>query len=163
MKKSLAIILAFSLVFCMAGCGSALSGSSVPETTPPSRDKEPAVSGETAEESTAEPSGQQTASVVYFTTDISAEGLVKIYEALDWTPSGKVAVKISTGEPPASNYLRPELIGDLVKLLEGTIVECNTAYGGSRSSAAMHKQVAEDHGFTAIAPFDLLDEEGEVE
>ena len=163
MKKSLAIVLAFALVFCMAGCGSALSSSSVPETTPPSRDKEPAVSGETAEESTAEPSGQQTASVVYFTMDISAEGLVKIYEALDWTPSGKVAVKISTGEPPASNYLRPELIGDLVKLLDGTIVECNTAYGGSRSSAAMHKQVAEDHGFTAIAPFDLLDEEGEVE
>ena len=103
------------------------------------------------------------ASVVYFTSDITAEGLVKIYEALNWTPSGNVAVKISTGEPPASNYLRPELIGDLVRLLDGTIVECNTAYGGSRASAAMHKQVAADHGFTAIAPFDLLDEEGEVE
>ena len=103
------------------------------------------------------------ASVVYFTSDITAEGLVKIYEALNWTPSGKVAVKISTGEPPASNYLRPELIGDLVRLLDGTIVECNTAYGGARASAAMHKQVAADHGFTAIAPFDLLDEEGEVE
>ena len=103
------------------------------------------------------------APVVYFTSDITAEGLVKIYEALNWTPSGNVAVKISTGEPPASNYLRPELIGDLVRLLDGTIVECNTAYGGSRSSSAMHKQVAADHGFTAIAPFDLLDEEGEVE
>ena len=103
------------------------------------------------------------ASVVYFTSDITAEGLVKIYEALNWTPSGNVAVKISTGEPPASNYLRPELIGDLVQLLDGTIVECNTAYGGSRSRSAMHKQVAADHGFTAIAPFDLLDEEGEVE
>ena len=103
------------------------------------------------------------ASVVYFTSDITADGLVKIYEALNWTPSGKVAVKISTGEPPASNNLRPELIGDLVQLLDGTIVECNTAYGGSRSRSAMHKQVAADHGFTAIAPFDLLDEEGEVE
>ena len=103
------------------------------------------------------------ASVVYFTSDITADGLVKIYEALNWTPSGKVAVKISTGEPPASNYLRPELIGDLVQLLDGTIVECNTAYGGSRANSAMHKQVAADHGFTAIAPFDLLDEEGEVE
>ena len=103
------------------------------------------------------------ASVVYFTSDITAEGLVKIYEALNWTPSGNVAVKISTGEPPASNYLQPELIGGLVQLLDGTIVECNTAYGGSRSSSAMHKQVAADHGFTAIAPFDLLDEEGEVE
>ena len=104
-----------------------------------------------------------TSSVVYFTSDISAEGLVKIYKALGWAPSGNVAVKISTGEPPASNYLRPELIGDLLQELSGTIVECNTAYGGSRSSAAMHKQVAEDHGFTAIADFDLLDEDGEVE
>ena len=101
--------------------------------------------------------------LVYFTADISAAGLVKIYEALNWQPTGPVAVKISTGEPPASNYLRPELIGQLVQQLNGTIVECNTAYGGSRSSAAMHKQVAADHGFTSIAPFDLLDEEGEVE
>ena len=102
------------------------------------------------------------ASVVYFTADISAEGLIKIYEQLGWQPTGKVAVKISTGEPPASNYLRPELIGDLVQQLHGTIVECNTAYGGSRSSSALHKQVAEDHGFTAIAAFDLMDEDGEM-
>ena len=102
-------------------------------------------------------------STVYFTTDISAAGLIKIYEQLAWQPSGNVAVKISTGEPPASNYLRPELIGDLVQMLSGTIVECNTAYGGSRASSAMHRQVAEDHGFTAIADFDLMDEEGEVE
>lgn len=102
-------------------------------------------------------------SVVYFTSDISAEGLVRIYEQLEWKPTGNVAVKISTGEPPASNYLRPELIGELVQQLDGTIVECNTAYGGSRSGSAMHRQVAEDHGFTAIADFDLMDEEGEGE
>ena len=107
--------------------------------------------------------GTDDAPVVYFTSDISPESLVKIYEKLAWTPSGKTAVKISTGEPPASNYLRPELIGDLVKKVGGTIVECNTAYGGSRASSAMHKQVAEDHGFTKIADFDLMDEDGEVE
>ena len=95
--------------------------------------------------------------IVYFTSDISTEGLVAIYEALGWEPTGSVAVKISTGEPPASNYLRPELIGDLVQLLDGTIVECNTAYGGQRSSSAMHHQVVEDHGFLEIAAFDLLD------
>ncbi len=100
---------------------------------------------------------------VYYTSDISADGLVRVYEALGWEPEGNVAVKISTGEPPASNYLKPELIKDLVHLLNGTIVECNTAYGGSRASSAMHKQVAEDHGFTAIADFDLMDEEGETE
>lgn len=73
------------------------------------------------------------------------------YKALNWDPTGKVAVKLSTGEPPASNYLDPQLIKDLVQSVDGTIVECNTAYGGSRTETAMHRQVAEDHGFTAIA------------
>ena len=107
--------------------------------------------------------GQTETPVVYFTSDISAEGLIRVYNALGWSPTGKTAVKVSTGEPPASNYLRADLIGDLVRKINGTIVECNTAYGGSRSSSAMHKQVAEDHGFTAIAPFDLLDEDGDTE
>ena len=71
------------------------------------------------------------APAVYFTREISAAALVRAYEALGWTPSGRVAVKLSTGEPPASNYLRPELVGDLVRQLDGTIVECNTAYGGA--------------------------------
>ena len=102
-------------------------------------------------------------STVYFTSEITSDSLVRIYEQLAWEPAGNVAVKISTGEPPASNYLKPELIADLVQKVDGTIVECNTAYGGSRASTAMHKQVAEDHGFTAIADFDLMDEEGEVE
>ena len=100
---------------------------------------------------------------VFFTSDISPEGLQKVYEALNWTPGSSVAVKVSTGEPPNSNYLRPELIGEFVKGLNGTIVECNTAYGGSRSNSAMHKQVAADHGFTSFADFDLMDEEGKVE
>ena len=101
-------------------------------------------------------------SVVYMTTDISPEGLMAVYEALNWTPTGKVAVKLSTGEPPASNYLRPELIADLVQSVDGTIVECNTAYGGSRAETAMHYQVAEDHGFTAIADFQIQDENGSM-
>ena len=117
---------------------------------------------EDTENSQPEQSGSDVP-VVYFTSDISPEGLVRIYEALGWEPTGRIAVKISTGEPPASNYLRPELIGDLVQMLDGTIVECNTAYGGSRSSSAMHHQVAEDHGFTAIADFDLMDEFGDME
>lgn len=79
------------------------------------------------------------------------------------TQAGKVAVKLSTGEPPASNYLRPELIKDLVQSVEGTIVECNTAYGGSRAQTAMHYQVAKDHGFTDIADFKILDENGSMQ
>ncbi len=101
-------------------------------------------------------------SVVYMTTDISPEGMMAVYEALNWTPSGKVAVKLSTGEPPASNYLRPELIADVVREVDGTIVENNTAYGGSRAETAMHYQVAEDHGYTAIADVVILDENGSM-
>lgn len=102
------------------------------------------------------------APVVYFTSDITPEGLTAVYEKLGWQPSGKVAVKLSTGEPPASNYLRPELIKNLVQSVNGTIVECNTAYGGSRAETAMHYQVAKDHGFTDIADFQIQDENGSM-
>ena len=101
--------------------------------------------------------------VVYFTDDISPEGLVAVYEALNWKPTGPVAVKLSTGEPPYSNYLRPELIADLVHLVDGTIVECNTAYAGFRAATAEHYQVAEDHGYTEIADFQIMDEYGSME
>lgn len=101
-------------------------------------------------------------SMVYYLSDISPEAMVQIYEALNWEPEGKVAVKLSTGEPPASNYLAPELIKDVVEMVDGTIVENNTAYDGQRSGTAMHYQVAEDHGFTAIADFQVLDEAGSM-
>lgn len=100
--------------------------------------------------------------IVYMTTDISSKGLIAAYKALDWTPKGDVAVKLSTGEPPSSNYLKPKLIKELVQSVKGTIVECNTAYGGSRISTAMHMQVAKDHGFTAIAKVDILDADGSM-
>jgi len=101
-------------------------------------------------------------SVVYMTKDISSAGLMEVYNALNRKVSGKVAVKISTGEPGGHNYLSPDLIKELVKSVNGTIVECNTAYSGGRSGTAMHKQVAIDHGFTAIAPVDIMDEDGSV-
>lgn len=100
------------------------------------------------------------ASTVYMTNDISPEGLQAVYEALGVVPEGSVAVKLSTGEAGGDNYLSPDLIKDLVQSVNGTIVECNTAYGGSRSSTAMHRQVAEDHGFTEIAKVDIMDEDG---
>ena len=101
-------------------------------------------------------------SVVYMTTEISAESLMEVYEALDASPSGRIAVKLSTGES-GSNYLRTDLIGDFVKSFDNpTIVECNTAYGGSRANTAMHYQVAEDHGYTAIANVDIMDENGSM-
>ena len=102
------------------------------------------------------------APVVYFTKDISPEGLVKLYEALGVEASGKVAVKISTGESEKSNHLRPELIGQLVKKVNGTLVECNTAYEGSRSSTASHRKEIEKRGYNRIATVDIMDEEGEI-
>ena len=99
---------------------------------------------------------------VYMTTEISVESLMGVYEALGASPSGRIAVKLSTGEP-GSNYLRTDLIGDFVMFLDNpTIVECNTAYGGSRANTAMHYQVAEDHGYTAIADVDIMNENGSM-
>ena len=100
---------------------------------------------------------------VYFIPDISPESLVKVYQALGVQLPGKVGVKLSTGEGEQSNYLRPELIVDLVKLLDATIVECNTGYAGNRSSTAMHMQVAKDRGYTDIAEVDILDAEDSME
>lgn len=102
-------------------------------------------------------------SIVYFTKDISPKGLIKIYEALNVELKGKVAVKLSSGEPGGHNFLNPNLIKDLVKKLDGTIVECCTAYRGKRYEADNHYQVMKDHGFTGIAPCDIMDSEGEVE
>lgn len=98
---------------------------------------------------------------VYVTRDISPESLIKIYEALGCKAEGRVAVKVSTGEAGNPNYLQPSLIGGLVKKVGGTIVECNTAYGGRRGTVEEHMRVAEEHGFTKIAKVDIMDAEGE--
>lgn len=99
---------------------------------------------------------------VYLMKEINSENLVRIYEALNRPVKGKVAVKLSTGEPGGHNFLQPSLIKDLVQKMNGTIVECNTAYGGGRSDTESHRKAAEDHGFTAVAPVDIMDTEGEV-
>jgi len=103
------------------------------------------------------------APVVYYISSITPESLIVAYQALDVTLPGKVGVKMSTGESTQSNYLRPALIADLIHLLDATIVECNTAYGGNRSSTAMHRQQAKDNGLLDIAELDILDEEGSME
>lgn len=102
-------------------------------------------------------------SKVYFVSDISPESLVKIYKALGKEATGKVAVKISTGESAQSNHLRPELIEQLVKDVDGTLVECNTAYGGNRSNTASHRRAIEQRGYGKIATVDIMDEEGHID
>ena len=105
---------------------------------------------------------QTETATVYFTTDINPAGLMAVYEALGANPTGNIAIKVTTGEPPNSNYLRETLIGDFTRFINGTIVECNTAYGGSRASDAMHIQVAKDHEFFNMTSkgFDLQDAGG---
>ena len=146
MKKLLLVLLALGLC-----CSYALAG-------------ELTTNGGVAIELSALPHQDEAApAAVYFISDISPDSLVRAYQALGVQLPGKVGVKLSTGESENSNYLRPALIGDLVKMLNGTIVECNTAYGGSRASTAMHLQLAKDHGFTDIAEVDILDAEDSME
>lgn len=101
-------------------------------------------------------------SVVYMTKNITPQGLLDIYDALGVSLQGRIAVKISTGEPGGHNFLKPELICALVQKLNGVITECNTAYAGRRNTAEAHWQTMREHGFTAIAPCDLMDEEGDM-
>lgn len=162
------LALAMMLAVLLAGCGGrdsgtasappAESGEEIPLPASSSGDGAVGEAGAADGDGTDDPAGTP---VVWMTTDISAQGLMSVYQALQASPGGSVAVKLSTGEP-GSNYLRPELIGELVQDLDATIVECNTAYGGQRASTAMHYQVAEDHGYTAIAPVDIMDEEGSM-
>lgn len=178
MKRQLlsALIISSLIPMVLSGCGRTESSSN--RESQDTQDIVQSVSEENAETNTENPVQEVNGNIstsdlvqdntsseipaVYMTTDISPQGLMAVYEALNWEPEGHVAVKLSTGEPPASNYLRPELIKDLVQSVDGTIVECNTAYGGSRAETAMHYQVAEDHGFTAIADFQILDEDGSM-
>lgn len=99
---------------------------------------------------------------VYMTKEITPESLIEMYKVLGREAKGKVAIKLSMGEPGGHNYLKPELVKDFVQSVNGIFIDANTAYGGKRSSTEDHLKTAEDHGFTAIAPVDILDAEGEI-
>lgn len=175
MKRWYAVLMIVGLLFSLCACTQEEGSAQSPPPVQSAQQQQEQQEQQTADtettqqeqqtadtETTQQPEAAQGTPVVYMTRAITPEGLMAVYQALQWEPQGRVAVKLSTGEPPASNYLRPELIAGLVQSLDGTIVECNTAYGGSRAETAMHYQVAEDHGFTAIADFQILDEEGSM-
>ena len=175
MKRWYAVLMIVGLLFSLCACTQEEGSAQSPPPVQSAQQQQEQQEQQTADtettqqeqqtadtETTQQPEAAQGTPVVYMTRAVTPEGLMAVYQALQWEPQGRVAVKLSTGEPPASNYLRPELIAGLVQSLDGTIVECNTAYGGSRAETAMHYQVAEDHGFTAIADFQILDEEGSM-
>ena len=162
-RKLMLYLLMATLALSVSGCGKnseTEDAKSIPVSENPDLQNQEEVSSDPASDDSTN-AASDTEAIVYMTADISEKGLMDVYEALGASPSGKIAVKISTGEP-GSNYLKPELIGGLVQSLKGTIVECNTAYGGSRANTAMHYQVAEDHGYTEIADVDIQDEDGSM-
>lgn len=151
------IVVGISAVSLMAGgvlaaCSSESKNSDIVESSETTK----------TEEVSSNPKSSDGSSVVYMTKDISPKGLEAVYESLGRKATGKVAVKLSTGEPGGNYYLSPDLIKDLVQSVNGNIVECNTAYDGGRASTEMHKQVAKDHGFTSIANVDIMDEDGSM-
>lgn len=97
---------------------------------------------------------------VYFIKDITPENIIKAYDILGKILPGKVAVKMHSGEKGNKNYLKPEFVKDIVEHVNGTVVECNTAYEGARNSTEKHKQLIKEHEWDKYFPFDLLDEEG---
>ena len=102
-------------------------------------------------------------SKVYFMKEISKENLVKIYDALNVKLPGKVAVKVHSGEEGNQNYLKPEFMQDIVKHVNGTIVECNTAYGGERNTTEKHRKLMKNHGWSKLYNVDIMDAEGQIE
>jgi uncharacterized Fe-S center protein len=102
-------------------------------------------------------------SKVYFTKTITSESLVNLYKKLGIELKGNVGVKVHSGEPGGNHYLKPQFMKELVDYVNGTIIECNTAYPGKRLKSDEHWKAIEDHGFTEIAKVDIMDEEGEME
>lgn len=173
MKRTLAVLLSLVMLVLLAACGSQTA----------KIEKNEASSNGTItykrpeEEKTWGPTGAQkrinfdslqhrkkdgTGSKVYFTDNISPEGIMDAYKALGVTPKGKVAVKLSTGESGDNYYLDPNLVADLIHTVNGTIVECNTAYGGSRSETAAHEETIKEHGWDQVAKVDIMDRDGSM-
>ena len=98
---------------------------------------------------------------VYFTKEITPESVVTIFEKLGKSLPGKVAVKVHSGEKGNQNYLKPEFMKNIVDRVDGTIVECNTAYDGARDTTQKHKKLMEDHEWSKYFNVDILDERSE--
>ena len=102
-------------------------------------------------------------SKVYFIKEVTPENVVRAYDALGITLGGSVAVKLHSGEPGNQNFLRPDFMKSAVNHVNGTIVECNTAYDGGRDTTERHKETMQLHGWIEIADVDIMDAEGQVE
>lgn len=102
-------------------------------------------------------------SKVYFSKEISKENLVKMYDCLNVKLPGKIAVKVHSGEDGNQNYLKPEFMKDIIEHVNGTIVECNTAYEGARNTTEKHKELMKKHKWSEFYDVDIMDSDGEME
>lgn len=171
MKKKISVIMAMLALFAFASAVTACSANSTEknfsETSGQTLDGDISEASGNTEITENKDSSDNTqdneAAAVYFTKEISSDSLVKIYEQLGVDLSGKVGVKMSTGEAGNDYYLHPDFIQPLVEMVDGTIIECNTAYGGSRATTAAHEQTIKDHGFDLLGGVDIMDREGSME
>ena len=97
---------------------------------------------------------------VYFTNVITPTSVVEMYKVLDKELKGKVAVKVHSGEKGNQNYLHPEFLKDIIQYVNGTVVECNTAYPGQRDTTVKHQKLMEEHGWSKYFEVDIMDSEG---
>lgn len=97
---------------------------------------------------------------VYFSREITPEKVLELYKTLGKELSGKVAVKVHSGEKGNQNFLRPDFWKPVIDYVGGTVVECNTAYDGARNTTKRHRELIKEHGWTDYFAFDLLDAEG---
>ncbi len=157
----------------LAGCGGASKASSegaassalssAASSAQKSASSQNAKAGTSSESSASQSTASQNTPQVYFTHTLDSAGLQAVFAAIGkGLGNGNIGVKLSSGEPGGNHYLKADLIADLVHAVNGTIVECNTAYGGGRSTTEAHYQVAEEHGFTKIADFQIMDEDGSL-
>lgn len=157
MKRWIAVFI--TVIFMgslMTGCGKETgSNGEVPETTPAQSNEDSSEAIEPDEKVTYDKPE------VFMTSNITPEGLMDVYEALNRPAEGKTAIKLHFGEPGNTNYLSPDLIKALTESVDGTLIDSNTYYGGKRTQTAAHLQAAKDHGFT-FAPVDILDADGEI-
>lgn len=98
---------------------------------------------------------------VYFTKEITSESIVRLFEKLGKELPGKVAVKVHSGEEGNQNYLHPEFMRKIIEKVDGTVVECNTAYEGARNNREKHSKLMENHGWSKYFKVDIMDAEGD--
>lgn len=101
-------------------------------------------------------------SKVYFIKEITEDNLVRIFKILDVKLEKPIAIKVHSGENGNKNYLKPEFLKKIINYVDGTVVECNTAYEGMRNTTEKHKELINRHGWDKLYSFDIMDSEGSI-